>query len=437
MEDILINIDSKYRDINLYPNETKFRIILDNNYKNIISAKLASIELNHNVQFLNYKNINSSKGNNYFTLHIPNKLNDIDGTKITVQDRYTRTIDALKDNINTQLNIFNNNFNSNKKYFYIFYLINPNSLLNLSIGWYSLYGLYNIIKKAKLFINFDLYIFDRRFSNNTRIDNINLSTSNINSLENDLYNIYINDIINFIPNNTGTGILDLLYKNYGSIYSINNNPSPRDPTIFNLVFKYDPISFITIFSNYLGNIYTYDHDHDEWTLLSPDITDIISFDIDFFNISLQTNTNFNYPSLGYQLGFRPSLVSQDFILSSEYINNTIEISSQYTFNLNDNSYLFIKINDWGNINFINTQYFAKILFNSYFNCNKIDEYVNPEYKFRQPINFQKLDIELIDYLGNNIELNGRDFSFTIKLTQILNTEQKCRNERTNLFFIEK
>ena len=434
MEDILINIDSKYRDINLYPNETKFRIILDNNYKNIISAKLASIELNHNVQFLNYKNINSSKGNNYFTVHIPNKLNDIDGTKITVVDGYTRTIDALEKNINTQLNIFNKNFNSNKKYFYIFYLINPVPLLNLSIGWYSLHGLYNIIKKTKLFIKFNLYIFDRRFPSNTRIDNIDLSASNINSLENDLYNIYINDIINFIPNVTGTGILDVLYTNYGSIYSINNNPSPSNPTIFNLVFVYDPISFITNFSNSLGKIYTYNSS--TWTLLSPDITDIISFDIDFFNTSLQTNTNFNYPPLGYQLGFRPSLVSNNFLLSSKYTNDTIQMSSQYTFNLNDNSYLFIKINDWGNINFNNTQYFAKILFNSYLNCNKIDEYVNPEYKFRQPINFQKLDIELIDYLGNNIELNGRDFSFTIKLTQILNTEQKCRNERTNLFFIE-
>ena len=54
MEEILINIDSKYRDINIYPNETKFRLNLDFNYKNIISAKLASIEINHNIQFLNY-----------------------------------------------------------------------------------------------------------------------------------------------------------------------------------------------------------------------------------------------------------------------------------------------------------------------------------------------------------------------------------------------
>ena len=256
MEDILINIDSKYRDINIYPKETKFRINLDNNYKNITSVKLVSIELNHNVQFLNYKNINSSKNNNYITLHIPNKLNDIDGTKIIIVDGYTRTIDALKKNINDQLTIFNNRFNTNEKYFYIFYLMVPVPILNLSIGWYSIYGLYNIIKESNIFINFNLQIYDRRFHSNTRIDTINLSTSNLDTLKNDLYNIYINDTINFIPNISGTGILDLLFSTYGIIYPINTNASSSNSKIFNLIFNENTTSLITKFSNSLGNIYT-------------------------------------------------------------------------------------------------------------------------------------------------------------------------------------
>jgi hypothetical protein len=423
MEEILINIDSKYRDINIYPNENKFRLNLDINYKNIISAKLSSMELNHSIQFLNYKNISSSKGNNYFTIHIPNKLNDPDGTKITIIDGYTRTIDILKDNINQQLNIFNKNFNNNEKYSYIFYLVQPVPILNLSIGWYSLYGLYNIIKSLQIFINFDLHIFDRRFPENVRIDTINLSLSTVNSLKNDLYNIY-------------KSIFDLLRLNYNSIYAINSTNSLINSNIFNLVFNFDHQSFITDFSNLIVNLFSYNIITNTWIPIQSTIYDIISFDIDFYNLSLQTITNLNYPSLGYFLGFRPNLILKNFLISSIYNENNTKIISNYPFNLTDNSYLFLKVNDWGHIKFLNTEFFAKISFNSYFNCNKIDEYVNPEFKFRQPINFQKLDIELIDYLGNNIDINGRDFSFTIKLIQILNTEEKNKTERTNLFFTE-
>jgi len=436
MEDILINIDSKYRDINIYPNENKFRINFDDNYKNITSAKLVSIELNHNVQFFNYNNINSLKNNNYFTLHIPNKLNDIDGTKIMILNGYTRTIDAVKNNINDQVTIFNNSFNTNEKYFYIFYLMSPVTSLNLSVGWYSIYGLYNIIKASNIFnINFNLQIYDTRFPDNIRIDTIILS-SNLNTLKNDLYNIYINDTINFIPNISGTGILDLLFNTYGIIYSINTNASSSNSKIFNLIFNYDTSSLLTNFSNSLGNIYTINSNSNIWNQINQTIFNTISFQIDFFNISLQNNNKLNYPSLGYLLGFRPLL--NDFSLTSNYSseNNITEIISQYPFNLNDNLYLFLKINDWGHINFLNSHFFAKILFTSCLSSNKIDEYVNPEYKFRQPINFQKLDIELIDYLGNIIDLNGRDFSFTIKLTQVLNTEEKCKIERRNLFFLE-
>ena len=126
------------------------------------------------------------------------------------------------------------------------------------------------------------------------------------------------------------------------------------------------------------------------------------------------------------------------LLSSKYIQKSgkTQLLGKYPYNLNDNLYLFLKINNWGNIQFLNQQFFAKILFNSYSTSNKIDEYVNNPYVFRQPINIQILDIELVDYLGNNIDLNGRDFSFTIKLVQILNTEQKCNIEKTNLFFID-
>ena len=36
MEEVLLNIDSRYRDIFIYPNECKFRYNLEKMYKNII-----------------------------------------------------------------------------------------------------------------------------------------------------------------------------------------------------------------------------------------------------------------------------------------------------------------------------------------------------------------------------------------------------------------
>ena len=442
MEEILINIDSKYRDLNIYPLDSKFRINLGYNYKNIISAKLVSVEVNNNVQLLNYKNINSIKNNNYFTLHIPNKINDIEGTKIIVSDGLTRTIDILKTNINNQLTIFNNNFTKNEKYFYLFYLMDYQPDLKLNVGWYSVYGLYNIIINSEsnlLIVNtqpITLNVYDTRFINNKRTDTIDLRGKPINSLKTELYKIYVNDP-NFIPSPTGTGILDILVKNFTIIYSINTSAGTSNPKNFNLTFNFNSSSLITTFSNLLGNVYSQSNNgtiSPIWTQIIPTINDIIPFEIDFYNYSIQSNSNLNYPSIGYMLGYRPIL--QNFLLNSNYsqLNSDTELSSNYPYNLNDNLYLFLKINDWGCIQFNNNKFFAKILFTSYSTCNKIDDYVNPEFKFRQPINFDKLDIELLDYLGNTLELNGRDFSFTISLKEIFNIDDKYQKEANNLVF---
>ena len=38
MEEILVNIDSKYRDITVYPHESKYSITFEKKYKNIIAT---------------------------------------------------------------------------------------------------------------------------------------------------------------------------------------------------------------------------------------------------------------------------------------------------------------------------------------------------------------------------------------------------------------
>lgn len=60
-ENIIISIDSYYRDMALYPNSGKFIFNLPTTYKNIISIRLSSLE------FPNlFYTISKNKGNNYF-----------------------------------------------------------------------------------------------------------------------------------------------------------------------------------------------------------------------------------------------------------------------------------------------------------------------------------------------------------------------------------
>jgi len=436
MEEIIINIDSRYRNYMLYPNENKFKIHFNNTYKNIISVKIISIELNNIIQILNYNNINMIKKNNFFTLYIPNKLNDLIGTIITIDNINNKDIQILLTNINQKLILYNNTIIENN--FYVFYIcsfsqiiiksINNPTIINtldLNIGWYSVYGIYNMINNIidtsnNFKINGTLYIYDTRY-NNIRNDIINIDNTNSKNLKNDLYKIYIHDIINFHPSNTTLtpGILDKLYLMHNSIYYTNCN-------ILNLNISLDNITSIISITNSINN-YT-------------NIKDIPSFEIDFSTFPYISNTNnsvmdiknINYPTLGYFLGFRPS--NNSFLLSSSYNNTQTFISSNKIYNMFNEHYALLKVNDWGFINFFEKPMLAKIIFSTCFNNGKVDQYVNNEYIFRQPTDINKLDIELLDYLGNNMDLNGKDFSFTILFKQIVNYKQKISNETDTIIF---
>lgn len=170
--------------------------------------------------------------------------------------------------------------------------------------------------------------------------------------------------------------------------------------------------------------------------------DIAPFDIDFkTETNISTNIGklkLNYPSLGYYLGFRPDLkiTNDNFIYSSIISDLSTQIIGSKVYTFTNNEYIFLKLNNWGYYDFFNNIMFAKIIipinyktFNSDYNIN-----INKEIIFRQPTNFQHLDIELIDYLGNRVDLNGFDFSFTLELKQIINSDQKNIFEKKNLIF---
>ena len=585
MEEIIINIDSKYRDRIAYPNESKFRINLEKTYKNIVSATINSLEINNSINY-----ISSKKDNNYITIHLPNKLNDPDGTKIVLYEGLLQLISSIETlfnaiffaifNINGALQILTYNDKPfAEKYFYIFYLndditidfdfnvsVQPPSLsdkLVIKKGWHSIFGFVNQIKKyikQKFYerqqykianfsiqpISLDsgkfviqtitLKIFDRRFRHTSlpsdciRIDTIggesfttgNLDT-NLEGLKTHIYRAYIFDTTTFITKtSTSTelstdGILDKLTSGRyviptdyvgatkelksNSKYHISSSDEPNFDTtqIYNISIQVDLTALKVTFQNSYTNITVDSTDYNfyyyyvnpaftgtgtliqEWISTDDDgVTinyverllnlkhlldnkfisqgdydnpafkptlekDIADFEIDFNTSKRLENPVTNglvdikkleYNSVGYFMGFRPDMLkSEDKFLKKTTLDETDRIiTGEKFFDTAGENYIFIKMNDWGYIDFFGQKLMAKILLTSGLGNPKLDAYVNQGYRFRQPVNINKFDIELIDYLGNTLDLNGFDISCSIRLMQIISADQKDTLEKQSIFF---
>jgi hypothetical protein len=580
MEEIFINIDSKYRDQNLYPNDAKFKINLENTLKNIGSITISSLEINNSINF-----VSSTKENNYITIHLPNKINDPEGTQIVLNDGILHTISSIQSNFNDKINsVFNSNISLQKlsynnkpfaeKYFYIFYLNNSidiiidyyvinSSLTNtktltINEGWCSIYGLViqiqnfiieiNNIKKIRYFkVNeFILKIFDRRFrerpqqeqdttfpiaidcvridtiSEYQSINSVNLNlTSQLNSLKTQIYKHYIYDTTTFIPSKVllpSPGILDNLlsnnfvmpinyynnnpsiYLNTSSLYHINNNSSiPFNESIqlYNLSLSIDTTGTQLFFNNSftdilssdylgnftdisttdistiddLGNYFYYSTNDKKWISLikllnrsylrtnnfiteieynNPSYITSLYKDIPEYEIDFNTSKNLEnpvkdgiinvkkieYPSIGYYMGYKPNMLNdKNRFLKTSKINNTNRIiQTDKNFDTFGDNYIFIKINNWGYIDFFGEQYMAKILLSSCLGNQKIDTFVNQNYIFRQPVNIYKLDIELVDYLGNTLDIIGSSFSCSLQFKHFISSDKKELSEKQARIF---
>jgi hypothetical protein len=177
--------------------------------------------------------------------------------------------------------------------------------------------------------------------------------------------------------------------------------------------------------------------------------DIAPFEIDFtnapyINASENNITNVNllsYPALGFILGYRP--LNDSFILSSTPNTMSTDLNSKYPASLSGSEYIFIKINDWGYYNFFDKTVLGKVLLPSASDNNNYGVYatsistINTEYKLRQPQNIKRLDIELLDYLGNTVNLSGINWSFTMILSVEYSSSNKEEYEKKNLVFDTK
>lgn len=396
MEDTIISIDSKYRDLSKYPNESSFTINLDKIYKNIVSVKLVSLELTNSLNFAS-----TMKGNNYFTLYLPNKLNDPDGIKINVDLPQQQDINNIiySININIENNIQENNNYSNIFYISQISMLNINSIINnksisltLRIGWYSIDGLiliiFDCVKKNYGILNDENFNI---FHSNLHIFNKNYQLHFYNTYNINYNSSLINDILSIIK-----------FDNYNLTDSYNIKMSLDSCT-----------QRIQIINDKINGNY------------------IAEFEIDFSTTNNTNNIqNIKYLSLGYYLGYR--LINNSFLLTPKLINNKLILLSTKNYNILGEDYIFLKINDWGNIDFFNKILFSKFYLRSDLTTqNKTNNFINKEYIFRQLSNISKIDVELIDYLGNTVDLNGVDFSFSISLRTQTNIGLKQINDLQN------
>ena len=146
-----------------------------------------------------------------------------------------------------------------------------------------------------------------------------------------------------------------------------------------------------------------------------------AFSIDFTNHS-------QYPSLGYQLGFRKN------IYSSTHNGSNYELKSEALMDTIGDNYIFLRVNDYGKMYNFNKHiadnvetldnYLGKVILSVSKAEKNFDNqnFITKKHIFRQPANISRLDIELIDPLGNTINTQLMDYSFTLELGVIYDRE---------------
>lgn len=141
--------------------------------------------------------------------------------------------------------------------------------------------------------------------------------------------------------------------------------------------------------------------------------------------TINCNATEPYPSLCYHLGCRNTKCSCKPKIVNGSTKHYITYASQLD-NIGDN-YLFLKVNDYGkiyNFNLDNNNvsesqesYLGKIIINS----NKADRnfdnnnLITKRHIFKQPVNINRLDIELIDPYSKLVEMLHMNFSFTLEI----------------------
>jgi len=132
-------------------------------------------------------------------------------------------------------------------------------------------------------------------------------------------------------------------------------------------------------------------------------------------------------TMGYQIGFR----------NIEYINEK-SYTTESNFNSQSYRYIYFSLDDFNNSNLdctygilpseniLDDNILAIIpLSSETFDKNYIDSgnYINNKREYSIPINISKIRIKLLDYLGDLINNNYNDFTFTLEITKIRDNQK--------------
>jgi len=299
MENILINVDTRFRKTSIYPNAAKYKYVFNEPIKNIKYIKLTSIELPTIYYAFDSKYNNTSF---MITWNRVNYLITIPNGNYAVADIITAIQIQLDDNIN---NI-------------------PSNIALPNPPFFS--------------ITFD--------SNAQKV---------------------------YIQNTTSA-----FYLNFFNI-SVTNTSEP-------LVYDYITKSFD--FPN-----------------------------INVFKLTMEKN---NHPTLGQRLGFTHIYNLYNASKQKPDSNgNYVWVGDSFP-NINHDNYIFMRINDFGSIiNDVRTnKLLAKIIINDQQLVFDNNNFITKQQVFRQPININYLDIELISPLGETLQFDNTNYSFTLEIGQI-------------------
>lgn len=141
------------------------------------------------------------------------------------------------------------------------------------------------------------------------------------------------------------------------------------------------------------------------------------------SITFTSLTN-GYESLGEILGFENTTYT---------ILNTNILEATNVMTLPQEKYIFLKINEFGNIWNNNKRYMAKILLDNSTRYDDINQetilkLITNRVIFKKPTNINHLNLSIYDYKDKLINMNGANYSLTLELKIIQNTVLKYYTE---------
>lgn len=194
--------------------------------------------------------------------------------------------------------------------------------------------------------------------------------------------------------------------------------------------NYDSTTIISQIQSSLDLINEIDNDNFVFSIS----WDSINYKISFTNktpFTLIFDNDSNHRSLGDRLGFR--LDNSNYLAADQITKFNIDVNMDLYYwtgetflDITKDNYIFLRVNDYGVIynDVRNNTLLAKvILYDQQFIIDTGANFLTKAFNFKQPINISKLEIELVNALGQTINMNLINYSLTLEFGRIFDSNQ--------------